>query len=496
MPKSDVLLADDARVADVFTCGERVSLVANILKIFIGSGVLFLAKAFSNGGWLFSIIAMSSMALLTNFTISKLIACRAAMPAGATYGDMGRRVAGKWGARAVDVALVLSQAGFCCVYISFIARNTIQLLNVPRCWVPASSLWVIVLLELPLLTPLTWVRKLSSFGPTNLIADALISAGIIAILAYCVSHMASGPPLGGALSLPAMRDSSHWPLMLGTAVYAFEGAGMVVPLINSLGPAGRARFPTYLVFTLAGVTVLYVVIGIVPYAYFAGWEGVPVQDAVTLNLPKTGWSITVIAGYCLALLFSYPLMMFPAMRIMEDAAMPYIFPGAAAAAGAVVSRARSSSDDYLAGSGADIDDASSSNESAEDDAALLAAAVSASGRTSATAKWRKNVFRTGVVAVTLLVAYVGSSQLDNFVALIGAFCCTPIAFIFPAWFHAVLVSGPTAAASANSTRTRNFARLNVVIDWVIVFVGVCIGIFSTYMAIAGWSSSVFDPCPS
>lgn len=36
------------------------------------------------------------------------------------------------------------------------------------------------------------------------------------------------------------------------------------------------------------------------------------------------------------------------------------------------------------------------------------------------------------MAVTLLVAYLGAPQLDNMVALIGAFCCTPIAFIFPA----------------------------------------------------------------
>ena len=269
---------------------------------------------------------MAAMAVLTLFTISKLIAVRAVMPAGATYGDMGRRVAGVWGARAVDVALVLSQAGFCCVYISFIARNVIQLLNVSRCWVPASSLWVLVALELPLLAPLTWVRRLSSFGPTNLAADALIVAGIVAILSYSGAGMLRGPPRGGALSLPAMRDSSHWPLMLGTAVYAFEGAGMVVPLINSLGPAGRARFPAYLVGTLAGVAALYVTIGLVPYAYLVGWAGEPVQDAVTLNLPKTAWSVAVIAGYCVALLFSYPLMMFPAMRVLEDAALPHLFP--------------------------------------------------------------------------------------------------------------------------------------------------------------------------
>ena len=96
--------------------------------------------------------------------------------------------------------------------------------------------------------------------------------------------------------------------------------------------------------------------------------------------------------------------------------------------------------------------------------------------------------------MTLLTAYFGSSQLDNFVSLIGAFCCTPIAFIFPAWFHAALVSGP--AAAAGGAKGARWRRCAVWADWTIVGVGIAIGLFSTYMAIAGWSLSTFDPCPA
>jgi hypothetical protein len=32
----------------------------------------------------------------------------------------------------------------------------------------------------------------------------------------------------------------------------------------------------------------------------------------------------VTGGYCLALVFSYPLMLFPALRVVEDAALPRI----------------------------------------------------------------------------------------------------------------------------------------------------------------------------
>ena len=184
--------SSDGSSSHVFSSGARFSLVCNILKTFIGSGVLFLPKAFSNGGWLFSILAMASMAILTNICINKLIAVRAVMPSGSTYGDMGRRVAGRWGGFAVDVSLVLSQAGFCCVYISFIARNAMQLMNAENCWLHADSLWILILLELPLLAPLSWVRKLSSFGPTNIGADILIMAGITGILTWSIGGMVGG----------------------------------------------------------------------------------------------------------------------------------------------------------------------------------------------------------------------------------------------------------------------------------------------------------------
>lgn len=56
--------------------GENVRLVGTIIKSFIGSGVLFLPKAFSNGGWLFSVLAMISMALISTLCILRLVQCR------------------------------------------------------------------------------------------------------------------------------------------------------------------------------------------------------------------------------------------------------------------------------------------------------------------------------------------------------------------------------------------------------------------------------------
>jgi hypothetical protein len=103
------------------------------------------------------------------------------------------------------------KAGFCCVYVSFIAQNSLQLLNAGKCWLGAEWLWLLIvvqarseggqsrcrylsnLLFLPLpraqffiFVPLTWVRRIASFGPAVLVADALILLGLVGIIAYSI----------------------------------------------------------------------------------------------------------------------------------------------------------------------------------------------------------------------------------------------------------------------------------------------------------------------
>jgi hypothetical protein len=181
-------------------------------------------------------------------------------------------------------------------------------------------------------------------------------------------------------------------------------------------------------------------------------SGSPVEDAVTLNLPRAWWSLAVTAGYCLALVFSYPLMFFPALRIIEDTAMPYFMAAdalpsdvaesleARARADAAAASARRAAGGAAGGGAAEGgggeeaalplrrmtfgEDAPGGDSGLESALKLPGAPVE-----KPLSRAVRNAFRAGVVAISLLVAFVGSSQLDNFVALVGCFCCTPLAFI-------------------------------------------------------------------
>jgi len=48
-------------------------------------------------------------------------------------------------------------------------------------------------------------------------------------------------------------------------------------------------------------------------------------------------------------------------------------------------------------------------------------------------------FRSLLVICLALIAFLGASHLDNFVSLIGALCGVPLAFIFPAAAHYILI---------------------------------------------------------
>lgn len=134
------------------------------------------------------------------------------------------------------------------------------------------------------------------------------------------------------------------------------------------------------------VAVLFAGFGVLGYAAY----GSDIQTVVIVNLPQDDKFVQAVQFLCksaicssrairphragkltvsdsVAILLSMPLQLFPAVRIMENG----IF--------------------------------------------------SRSGKNNSSVKWQKNVFRAGTVVFCILLSWAGSSELDKFVALIGAF---------------------------------------------------------------------------
>lgn len=116
-----------------------------LFKAFIGSGILFLPKAFSNGGLVFSIITMWAMGGISLYCFLLLLDCKKYLTG--SYGDMGGQLYGSWMRSIVLFSIAISQVRYL-VILSVIFILIIFYLNIIRwasCVVVQSLLWRMLL---------------------------------------------------------------------------------------------------------------------------------------------------------------------------------------------------------------------------------------------------------------------------------------------------------------------------------------------------------------
>ncbi|XP_050315799.1 proton-coupled amino acid transporter-like protein CG1139 [Anthonomus grandis grandis] len=211
--------------------------------------------------------------------------------------------------RMVNIFLCITQLGFCCVYFVFISNNIQQVLEVHGFDLDVHLHMAIILLPI-LLTAL--IRNLKYLAPFSAIANVLMLVGIVIVLYYMFQDL---PPISDRVYI---ANYQQLPLFFGTAIYAFEGIGLVLPLQNEMKKP--KKFTTSFGVLNVGmfmVTCLYLIIGVLGY-----WKyGDDVQGSVTLNLPKEellAQSVKILIP-C-GVLLTYSLQFYIAVDIMWPAA--------------------------------------------------------------------------------------------------------------------------------------------------------------------------------
>lgn len=164
-------------------------------------------------------------------------------------------------------------------------------------------------------------------------------------------------------------NSENWAVMLGTVVFAFEGIGMILPINAAMKTP--ENFPRVLSLVMFLITTVLLVFAILSYLAF----GTETKQVILLNLPNSGFIQVMNFLYSLAIAFSVPLFAFPALKIIENSLIPL------------------------------------------------------SGKRNVKRKWFKNLLRSCMILSIAVLAFVGSSNLDKFVSLIGGFCCVPLSFV-------------------------------------------------------------------
>ncbi|CAI5485871.1 unnamed protein product [Closterium sp. Naga37s-1] len=222
----------------------------------------------------------------------------------------------------------------------------------------------------------------------------------------------------GLDSLSAFTTLQDAPFAFGVATYALNGAGMTLSVESSM--RNRAQFPTVLATGLSIISVLYAAVGTAGYFGF----GNKTKEIVTLNLPPRWQSVAVKLGVCVALFFTFPVMMTPVHEMAER----YI---------------SSSRDIYNS---------------------FLSPSVAPS---------RRRLFVCFVRSLTVLfivLLSVSVPHIGAFISLIGCSVCSALGFVVPALFHMKAARGKLETSA-------------VVVDWFLVGFGVVFGVWGTWNAL-------------
>lgn len=344
-----------------------------LLKAFIGTGIMFLPKAFKNGGILFSSIVLVTVSIVTMICFNLLLECRKHY--GGSYGEIGARVGGKKLRALILFSIAISQIGFVCAGIIFTAENLYAFAEAlsPKGTTPITTNQLIIL-QCFVLIPLSFIRNISKLGPAALLADAFILFGLIYIYSYDISTIASRHGLHPDVQLFNPKDFT---LTIGSAIFTFEGIGLILPIQASM--KNPQNFNHLLLVVMFIITIVYTAVGALSYGTF----GSATKTEIITNYPQSSKLVNAVQFlYSLAVLVGTPVQLFPPIRIMETKLFGV-----------------------------------------------------RSGKRSPSVKWKKNFFRIAIVVCSGLIAAVGAGDLDKFVALIGSFACIPLVYIYPAFLH-------------------------------------------------------------
>ena len=337
-----------------------------LLKSFVGTGVLFLPRAYLNGGMVFSNVVLLGVAAVSYYCFVLLVSTRLVVEH--SFGDMGYHLYGNWMRNLINFSLVLSQVGFSSAYIVFVSENLRAFVLAVTDCATSISIKYMILMQMIIFLPLSLYRNINNIQKLALIADAFILAGLVYLYYFDILTIVGQ---GGVSDIQSFNKDS-WTLFIGTAIFTFEGIGLIIPIQS--GMQNPKKFPSVLGAVMIIITVVFLSMGALSYAAF----GSATKTVVILNMPQDNKFVNGVQFiYSLAILLSTPLQIYPAIEITSQ----QLF--------------------------------------------------SRTGKYNPYIKWKKNFFRFFMVMVCAMLAWVGANDLDKFVSLVGSFACIPLVYIYP-----------------------------------------------------------------
>lgn len=428
-----------------------------ILKSTIGPGLLYMPKGFQEGGIIFSVPMVILSYCLFSWGATRVLEVWATKRL--SLAQLMGEAFGTRGAHVVHAVIFCQQCGICLTYFIFVATN-MQEVAAALLGIENMSLVSACYYQLYIYVPLVMIRNIQHFTYTNLIANVFILYSLLVLGALATTKTLAGPTAPSSNNLVNVPHrapiSKHWLfnaesfyLSIGLSTFIFEGmAALVIPLQSAVREDAKHRFPALFVRTLALIIGIYIVFGLLNWLAY----GDQVNAVLTVNMPCGGLKTSVQLTYTLAVIFTFPLQLFPAIQTARSV-LPKLLRRA-----------------YIK-----VDN-ESHNETKGDaparDPSALVHDISRKG-----AIWKKRcigiVGRVLLVVVLCKVAISVRHNLTKILSLLGALLGIPLAYVFPSIIHLALMED-----------TKHYIRI---INWCVVVLGVALCVACSTITFLTWS---------
>jgi amino acid permease len=316
----------------------------------LGPGMLALPYAFGQAGWLAGTVVMALTILQGMYSMQVLVTCErllvadlaaqadedtsrraagARTPERLTLGEVVNLSLGQRGSTLIELVLFIAQAGVCCIYISLVTENLLQL--VPAASRPSMTLALLTLAPvlfggMGLVKGVAELRSIAMVGNTGMVLVTIVCA-VSGFAALFWPDTALGPSgdtaayVGHAGPVTGFRDLV---MLTSSTFYAFEGMGLVLPVSNAM--VEPERFGESLRIASLILGTCYALTGLSCGVAFRS-EGLgpgSVTAFLASHARERGASGTIVAAYdglnalvALVVYLTFSLQLLPAAQVLS-----------------------------------------------------------------------------------------------------------------------------------------------------------------------------------
>ncbi|KAL7067632.1 putative transmembrane amino acid transporter protein [Cryptosporidium serpentis] len=287
----------------------QIRVIFTIIKSFVGTGIIFLPSTYKFSGIIYGNLLSGFVCILAIVALNYLVEC---CENDESLSIIAKRAWGNFGMALVDISIFFSQLGFATVYIIFITHSIQETVHViSNCQVELSIL-VLIGIQMVIYLPFAFFRHIENLGFSSTFANLSVFSVLIIIIYFGVVNIYKNPI--GRPSIFYEGSIYGAGLVLGTSAFTYEGVALVLPIRNSVPHHLRSTFRIIL-----SCTLLFIGFFSSSFSSFIYYSfGDEISSPVTGNIVNIYVRLVCLSVYSIAITFSVPLQLFPAIDIAES----------------------------------------------------------------------------------------------------------------------------------------------------------------------------------